>query len=113
MKAIILARVSDPSQKEAGNSLPGQLFRLERYAQQSNLEMMNPIGLIIHLCRQRVRWTDREWQFRKELLESRAKGQAHSPTRITPLPTREDKDRNERALKQVRQNLSEKFHWGG
>lgn len=40
MKAIILARVSDPSQKEAGNSLPSQLFRLERYAQQRNLDVI-------------------------------------------------------------------------
>lgn len=31
MKAIILARVSTEEQKEAGNSLPAQVFRLKSY----------------------------------------------------------------------------------
>jgi len=33
MKAIILARVSTEEQKEAGNSLPAQIKRLEDYCQ--------------------------------------------------------------------------------
>jgi len=40
MKAIILARVSDPRQEEAGNSLPGQLFRLEKYAQENDFDIV-------------------------------------------------------------------------
>ena len=32
MKAIILARVSTDEQKEAGNSLPSQIARLEKYS---------------------------------------------------------------------------------
>jgi len=31
MKAILIARVSTEEQKEAGNSLPAQITRLERY----------------------------------------------------------------------------------
>jgi DNA invertase Pin-like site-specific DNA recombinase len=32
MKAVILARVSTEEQKEAGNSLPAQLHRIEDYS---------------------------------------------------------------------------------
>ena len=40
MKAIILARVSTEEQKEAGNSLPAQVFRLKSYIEKnSNLEL--------------------------------------------------------------------------
>ena len=40
MKAIILARVSTPEQKEAGNSLPSQLNRLEKYISEKNFEVV-------------------------------------------------------------------------
>jgi site-specific DNA recombinase len=40
MKSIILARVSTAEQKEAGNSLPSQLFRLERYTQDRSLDVI-------------------------------------------------------------------------
>ncbi len=33
MKAILIARVSTEEQKEAGNSLPAQVARLEKYCQ--------------------------------------------------------------------------------
>lgn len=39
MKAIILARVSTEEQKEAGNSLPAQLARLQSYCLNRNLEI--------------------------------------------------------------------------
>ena len=40
MKAIILARVSTQEQKEAGNSLPAQVFRLKDYTERTpNLEL--------------------------------------------------------------------------
>lgn len=35
MKAILLARVSTEEQKEAGNSLPAQVFRLEKYIERN------------------------------------------------------------------------------
>lgn len=38
MKAILIARVSTEEQKEAGNSLPAQVIRLENYCQRKNLE---------------------------------------------------------------------------
>ena len=38
MKAIILARVSTEEQKEAGNSLPAQITRIERYCEQQKFE---------------------------------------------------------------------------
>jgi DNA invertase Pin-like site-specific DNA recombinase len=41
MKAIILARVSTEEQREAGNSLPAQVSRLERYCQNKNFEVMH------------------------------------------------------------------------
>lgn len=40
MKAIILARVSTEEQKEAGNSLPAQIARLERYCQNKNFTIL-------------------------------------------------------------------------
>lgn len=40
MKAIILARVSTEEQKEAGNSLPAQIARLERYCEQKSFEII-------------------------------------------------------------------------
>lgn len=39
MKAIILARVSKEEQKEAGNSLPAQILRLERYCDEHKLSI--------------------------------------------------------------------------
>jgi len=41
MRAIILARVSTEEQKEAGNSLPAQISRLERYCERNNLDIIN------------------------------------------------------------------------
>lgn len=40
MKAILIARVSTEEQKEAGNSLPAQIARLERYCQNHNFEII-------------------------------------------------------------------------
>jgi DNA invertase Pin-like site-specific DNA recombinase len=40
MKAIILARVSTEEQKEAGNSLPAQVTRLENYCKQKELTIL-------------------------------------------------------------------------
>ena len=40
MKAIILARVSTEEQKEAGNSLPAQLLRLQKYCQDKDLKVV-------------------------------------------------------------------------
>ena len=40
MKAIILARVSTEEQREAGNSLPAQVARMERYCEQQNFEVI-------------------------------------------------------------------------
>ena len=40
MKAIILARVSTEEQKEAGNSLPAQVARLENYCQRKGFEIV-------------------------------------------------------------------------
>ncbi len=40
MKAIILARVSTEEQKEAGNSLPAQIDRMERYCKRNNFEII-------------------------------------------------------------------------
>lgn len=37
MKAIIIARVSTEEQRDAGNSLPAQITRLERYCQNKKL----------------------------------------------------------------------------
>ena len=40
MKAILIARVSTEEQKEAGNSLPAQIARLERYCQNKGFQVM-------------------------------------------------------------------------
>ena len=40
MKAIIIARVSTEEQREAGNSLPAQTARLEKYCQNKGFEIM-------------------------------------------------------------------------
>lgn len=40
MKAIIIARVSTEEQKDAGNSLPAQVARLERYCQSKGFEIL-------------------------------------------------------------------------
>ena len=40
MKAIILARVSTEEQKEAGNSLPAQVSRLQSYCERKNLKVV-------------------------------------------------------------------------
>lgn len=40
MKAILLARVSTEEQREAGNSLPAQIARLEKYCHNKNLDIM-------------------------------------------------------------------------
>lgn len=40
MKAILLARVSTEEQKEAGNSLPSQLSRLQRYCIEKKLDIV-------------------------------------------------------------------------
>ena len=40
MKAIILARVSTEEQKEAGNSLPAQVARLEKYCRNKKIEIL-------------------------------------------------------------------------
>ena len=40
MKAILIARVSTEEQKEAGNSLPAQVVRLERYCQSKSFQII-------------------------------------------------------------------------
>ena len=40
MKAILIARVSTEEQKEAGNSLPAQVTRLEKYCQNKGFEIL-------------------------------------------------------------------------
>jgi len=40
MKAIIIARVSTEDQKEAGNSLPAQIVRLEQYCQRKDFQII-------------------------------------------------------------------------
>ena len=40
MKAILIARVSTEEQKEAGNSLPAQVIRLEKYCRNKNFEII-------------------------------------------------------------------------
>ena len=40
MKAILIARVSTKEQKEAGNSLPAQVIRLERYCQSKGFQII-------------------------------------------------------------------------
>ncbi len=40
MKAILIARVSTEEQREAGNSLPAQVVRLEQYCQRRSFEIL-------------------------------------------------------------------------
>ncbi len=40
MKAILIARVSTEEQREAGNSLPAQVARLERYCQSKGFQII-------------------------------------------------------------------------
>lgn len=40
MKAILIARISTEEQKDAGNSLPAQVMRLQNYCRNRNLEIM-------------------------------------------------------------------------
>ncbi|MDO8601083.1 MAG: recombinase family protein [bacterium] len=40
MKTIIIARVSTEEQKEAGNSLPAQIVRLEKYCQNKDFQII-------------------------------------------------------------------------
>ena len=40
MKAVIIARVSTEEQKEAGNSLPAQVARLENYCERKGFEVI-------------------------------------------------------------------------
>lgn len=40
MKAILISRVSTEEQKEADNSLPAQVARLERYCQNRNFDIL-------------------------------------------------------------------------
>ncbi len=40
MKAIIIARVSTKEQREAGNSLPAQVSRLQKYCQNKGFEIL-------------------------------------------------------------------------
>jgi DNA invertase Pin-like site-specific DNA recombinase len=40
MKAILIARVSTEEQRDAGNSLPAQVARLERYCQNKNFDIL-------------------------------------------------------------------------
>ena len=40
MKAILIARVSTEEQREAGNSLPAQVTRLERYCQSKGFPIL-------------------------------------------------------------------------
>ena len=44
MKTIILARVSTEEQKEAGNSLPAQLLRLQKYCRDKELKVIKEIS---------------------------------------------------------------------
>jgi predicted site-specific integrase-resolvase len=44
MKAILIARVSTEEQKEAGNSLPARVARLERYCQNNSDLLSISIG---------------------------------------------------------------------
>lgn len=40
MKAILIARINTEEQKDAGNSLPAQIARLEKYCQNRNLKIL-------------------------------------------------------------------------
>jgi len=45
MKAIVIARVSTEEQKEAGNSLPGQTHRIEKYFERLNHEIIESFSI--------------------------------------------------------------------
>ena len=45
MKAVILARVSTEEQKDAGNSLPAQITRMERYCVSSGFDIVENFSL--------------------------------------------------------------------
>ncbi len=40
MKSILIARVSTEEQREAGNSLPAQVARLEKYCQSKGFDIL-------------------------------------------------------------------------
>jgi len=40
MKAILIARVSTEEQREAGNSLPAQIVRIEKHCQNKGFEII-------------------------------------------------------------------------
>ena len=44
MKTIILARVSTEEQKDAGNSLPAQVARMETYCRQRNFQVAKTLS---------------------------------------------------------------------
>jgi len=46
MEAIITARVSTEEQKEAGNSLPAQITRLEGYCQKKDTKLLRNLVLM-------------------------------------------------------------------
>lgn len=66
MEAIILARVSTEEQKEAGNSLPAQLARLERYAEGRRLNVIKRLDF------DESAWKEERKEFEKvvEILKS-------------------------------------------
>jgi DNA invertase Pin-like site-specific DNA recombinase len=43
MNAILIARVSTEEQKEAGNSLPAQINRLEKYCRNKAFEILKTL----------------------------------------------------------------------
>jgi DNA invertase Pin-like site-specific DNA recombinase len=47
MKAILIARVSTEEQKEAGNSLPAQIVRLEKYCQNKGFEILKVSSFLL------------------------------------------------------------------
>ena len=47
MKSIIIARVSTEEQKEANNSLPAQIHRMEKYGQSKGFELLKSFTLTI------------------------------------------------------------------
>ncbi len=44
MKAIIIARVSTKEQKEANNSLPAQIERIDSYCNRKSFTMLRPFS---------------------------------------------------------------------
>lgn len=51
MKAILIARVSTEEQKEAGNSLPAQISRLEQYCRNNGFSILCTCSLYRGLIR--------------------------------------------------------------